>query len=346
MARNRLPFSIGENRSNGRNEYSHRCVGCTSLGRGGQIATHACGSSPLRPSIWLSYDLAWYHVARASVLLRAQELAVRTKLTAQPNTTIPVSSTYLTIRERKCVAYEGRLVGRPDVIRTKEIVDYKTGGITEYDDSQKEVVKASYIRQLRIYGYLVRENLGWWPDRGMLVPMIGPGIETALTPADCEREAAQAVALLDAYNATIVSDENLIGLAQPSVRACKWCSYKAICPAFWERASPEWSPVLDEVAAEGVITDKQFIRGGAAVAITMEIERGTETRRSVHITPLNTAIHTYMTSLMKSEKIRVIRLRARPDGALAPTQRTIIFRTKDIPSLQRAVGSASGHSQL
>ena len=30
-----------------------------------------------------------------------------------------------------------------------------------------DVVKAAYVRQLRIYGYLVKENLGWWPKRGL-----------------------------------------------------------------------------------------------------------------------------------------------------------------------------------
>ena len=135
-------------------------------GRGGQIAIQTCAAHPLDHRFGSPTTWPGYYVARASVVLRAQELAAQTKLPAQSITTVHVSSAHLAIRERKFVAYGGKLVGRPDVIRAKEIVDYKTGGITEYDDSQKEVVKASYIRQLRIYGYLVRENLGWWPERG------------------------------------------------------------------------------------------------------------------------------------------------------------------------------------
>jgi PD-(D/E)XK nuclease superfamily len=144
-----------------------------------------------------------YYVARASVLLRAQEVVAQTK---RPSTTTSASmSESSAIRERKFAAFNGKLVGRPDVILGKEIIDYKTGGITEYDGMQTEVAKASYVRQLRIYSYLVKETLGWWPERGLLLPMAGQGIEVPLSPEDCEREAQEAVALLDAYNLTIGS---------------------------------------------------------------------------------------------------------------------------------------------
>ena len=65
------------------------------------------------------------------------------------------------LRERDFTAFGGRLVGRPDVIRAGKVVDYKSGAILERDDAtQTNVVKAAYGRQLRIYGYLVRETLG------------------------------------------------------------------------------------------------------------------------------------------------------------------------------------------
>jgi len=71
------------------------------------------------------------------------------------------------IREQEFTACGGKLAGRPDVIRASEVVDYKSGAIVEYDEAtQADVVKAAYIRQLRIYGYLVKEKLGWWPLRG------------------------------------------------------------------------------------------------------------------------------------------------------------------------------------
>src|SRR5262245_24726984 len=99
-----------------------------------------------------------YHVARASVLLRARELvgdvvpagprpATKTGLAAEP---------LAAVREQEFTACGGRLLGRPDVIREDEVVDYKSGAILEHDAvAQADVVKAVYVRQLRIYGYLV-----------------------------------------------------------------------------------------------------------------------------------------------------------------------------------------------
>jgi hypothetical protein len=241
-----------------------------------------------------------------------------------------------TIRERSFAAYSGKLVGRPDVIRPPEIIDYKTGGIAEYgDETGTETAKATYVRQLRIYGYLVRETLGWWPDRGILIPLAGAGVEVVLTPADCEREAAEAVALLDNYNSRIESEQNPNNLAEPSPLACKWCAYKMLCDPFWNKATPDWSNTLDGAAVEGQLCeDPQSIHGGAAVSIALEIERGTEGRRRVQIAPLNPNIHPAVTGLSRADRVRFIGLRLRPDGKLAPTQRTVLLRATDVPAVR------------
>ncbi len=45
------------------------------------------------------------------------------------------------------------------MIRADEVVDYKSGAILELDAAtQTDVVKSAYVRQLRIYGYLVKET--------------------------------------------------------------------------------------------------------------------------------------------------------------------------------------------
>ena len=60
-------------------------------------------------------------------------------------------------REQAFTAFGGRLIGRPDVIRAREVIDYKSGAILEHDAAtETDVVKAAYVRQLRIYGYLVK----------------------------------------------------------------------------------------------------------------------------------------------------------------------------------------------
>ena len=294
-----------------------------------RVAGHALDHRFGEPQTWPGY-----HLALASVLIRAKEITGG-GVAAHLHEKLPTPSPDYAIRERSFLAYGGRLVGRPDVIRRPEIIDYKTGGIAEYDDETgAEVTKASYVRQLRIYGYLVKETLGWWPERGILLPLAGVGIEVVITPADCEREAAEAIALLDAYNERIASEKNPNNLAEPSPLACKWCPYKILCGAFWSKASPDWSGTLDGASVEGLVCENpQSTHGGVAVAITLEIERGTETPRRVQIAPLNSHIHSGVTTLTQGERVRLIGLRTRPDGRLVPTQRTILLSAAAIPTV-------------
>lgn len=126
------------------------------------------------------------------------------------------------IRERKFTSCGGKLVGRPDVICSDEVVDYKSGAITEYDEAtQSDVIKAAYVRQLRIHGFLVKETLGKWPKRGVLLPLAAASVEIALEPSDCVREATEAVALLDAYNAKARADAAPEQFASPSPQSCR-----------------------------------------------------------------------------------------------------------------------------
>jgi hypothetical protein len=239
------------------------------------------------------------------------------------------------IREEEFIACGAKLLGRPDVIRDREIIDYKSGAIFEHDDAtQTDVVKAAYIRQLCVYGFLVKENLGWWPRRGLLFPVAGPGVEVALEPSECEREANEAVALLDSYNRSVRAGTAPEDLASPSPERCCWCPYKLLCPAFWRTASPAWSGQLDGAAVEGVPAEAPaVIHAGAARALALDIQAGSELRRRAQITPLNTAAHPAVMMLATSDRVRLIGLRARPDGVLAPTKRTVLARVADLPTV-------------
>jgi hypothetical protein len=160
------------------------------------------------------------------------------------------------------------------------------------------------------------------PENAVQVPCV-----SALIPAECEFDATDAVALLDAYNAIAGSDVNPIELAIPSSRACKWCPYKLVCTAFWSGASPEWSD-LDGAAVEGLVCETpQRIHGGAAVAISIEVERGTETPR----TPESHRPHSRH-GRSKRRKSATCGI-ARPDGGLTATSRTLLIRIDDIPNV-------------
>ncbi len=295
--------------------------------------THALDRRFGSPTAWPGY-----HVARASVLLRAQEIAGGPP--AQQPVTQQLTGTGLssTIREQEFNAFSGRLFGRPDVICADEVVDYKSGAILEHDGAtQTDVVKASYVRQLRIYGYLVKQTLGWWPQRGVLLPLGGPGVEVSLEPSECEREANEAIALLDSYEGKLRTAAAPGDLATPSPDSCRWCPYKLICPSFWQASSPAWSGQLDGAAVEGTLAGGPAeIHAGAARAITANIQAGSEECRRAQIAPLNPSMHTSVTSLTAGDRVRLVGLRARADGVLVPAQRTILARLADLPAVALA----------
>jgi hypothetical protein len=286
---------------------------------------------------------AWpgYHLARASVLLRAQELASEPRDTQQRLPTGQAGA----LREHEFTAFDGRLVGRPDVIRDPKVIDYKSGAILERDDeTQTDVVKAAYQRQLRIYGYLVRQNLGWWPEYGILLPLGGAGVEIALEPSACEREANEAVALLESYQVRWHNVSAPTDLASPSPNSCKWCPFKLICPSFWQASGPTWSGEMEGAAVEGVVVEPpRAIQGGAARTVALEIQAGSEVLRRAQIAPLSPATHLTVSTLAAGDRVRLTGLRVRADQVLAPTQRTVLARVIDLPTITLTLPRDSGY---
>lgn len=274
-----------------------------------------------------------YYLALASVRLRAREIVSR-RAFSHADSRPERSARQAVLREQPLSAYDGKLVGRPDVIREGEVIDYKSGGVFEFDeDSQADVVKTSYVRQLRIYGYLANETLGWWPQRGILYPLGGKSVEVELDPAVCSQEAKEAVELLETYNAALRSAMSPKALASPSPTNCKWCPYKIVCQAFWETVSPGWSGQLDGAAIEGTVREPpRAIQGGAALAMSVENERGTEVPNRIEIAPLNPNVQPAVLTLVSGDRLRVVNLRVRPDGTLVPTQRTVIAQCDKIPT--------------
>lgn len=278
-----------------------------------------------------------YYLVRASVALRARELTASidpcTKCSS-PGASVEPGSVY---REREFTAFGGKLLGRPDLVRDDEIVDYKSGSITEFDeDTQAEIVRASYVRQLRIYGFLVRETLGLLPRRGLLVPVAGPAVEVALEQGDCAREAAHAVAVLDSFNSNM-SRLDVPGLGSPSPESCRWCPFKGVCPSFWQSVSSDWSGQLDGEAIEGrVAATPAHIHSGSAIALSLEIQRGTKASGKLQIAPLSVQTHGTVCDLEDGDIVRVTGLTKRVDGSVVPTQRTVVARTAEMPALVKA----------
>jgi hypothetical protein len=301
-----------------------------------KMAAHPLNRRYGRPETWPGYFMVLAHLR-----LRAQQLVAEfvTSPYGSSENSLPAGrdgnreggAGY----ERWLSACGGRLVGRPDVILPQVIVDYKTGSIFEFDDvAAMEIVRPSYVRQLRIYGFLVATATALRPRRGVLLPIGGPGVEIDLNADECAKEATEAVRLLDTYNVAVASARSPDELAKPSALACKWCTFKGLCEAFWREGRPDWAEALGGVSLEGtVVGDPRQIFGGA-LALRLSVERGTAGRGVLEIFPLNLSIHDKINAIRSGDRIRVVNAMMRQDGSVLPVLRTVVSRVQDLPEPQ------------
>jgi hypothetical protein len=242
------------------------------------------------------------------------------------------------LREHRFSGAAGKIVGRPDLVRSEEVVDFKTGEI--FRDSEHNQIKESYLRQLRIYGFLVRETLGWWPRRGVLFPMTGSPVEVDLDPDECTKEAKAVVRLLDEYNAQLTGHQDPLQLAAPSPTNCRWCGFQPCCPAFWTSVEPEWEGDLWAGAVEGRADEDPLpIHNGLAVSLAIYVERGTaQLGQRVSLFPLDPPTHSELAEMKAGDRVRVTGLRRRPDNSFVATKRTTINLEKNLPRIELMPG--------
>lgn len=278
-----------------------------------------------------------YYLARAMALMRAREIA-----SVSPNIGWQ-GATYRTerLREQWLSGADGKVVGRPDLIRDDAIIDYKTGDI--YEDGDGTIAKASYVRQLKIYAFLVKERTGRWPNRGIILPMEGSPLEVELAPPTCESAVTDALNLLDRYNQLVNAGATPQELANPSAEACRWCQYQLFCPAFWEAANESWSESLGAAASGGSATaSPRQLHGGAAMVLDIVSDQGTVLRGAVTLAPVNPQIHAAIKQVRTGMRVRAVGLARRADGTLVPNMRTVFALSADIPTV---VVSGAKHPQ-
>lgn len=241
-----------------------------------------------------------------------------------------------TFREEEIVGCGGKLKGKSDLGRGDEIIDFKTGSIYETadDEDSSPALKQAYIRQLRIYAYLVHEATGCWLRRGLLYPIAGPHVEVDVDPSACVQEATEAVALLDRYNAETAQATDPAALASPSPDACRWCAFKMLCPAFWSNVQEGWA--LDGDAVTGVlISPPQPIRGEAGFSLSIAVDGGTIPHGNITLAPLPAAVHPNLAGLAAGSRVRVICLSRRLAGTFFPAIRSVVFAEDQLPTLQK-----------
>src|SRR5262249_39268172 len=155
--------------------------------------------------------------------------------------------------------------------------------------------------------WLAHGSAGRWVKRGLLFPLAGAPVEVGIVPTECNQEAADAVALLDRYNAAVAAGTNLTAMASPSPDACCWCPYKPICPAFWAAVPPDWSGQLDGEAIRGTVAaPPQPLLVPGAYSLVIDVLGGTAAPgTSMRLAPLPAQVHHRLTGLRPAQAVIV-----------------------------------------
>ena len=273
-----------------------------------------------------------YHLTHAFARIRAREaLSERPRMR---NGADKPSSEGGPARERLLHGMNGKIKGQPDVVVGNEIWDYKSGSVTSQSPDGEEIVRQSYARQLRLYGYLVQENTGTCPSKAKLLPMRGSPVEITLTPQECVAEAEDAVNLLGSVNMAVANGLTVDEIGTPSEEACYWCNHKSHCIAFWNNVTEEWWSDSNSVFVEGSLVEAPIdIHGGKSFALRVEISAGNVRPSQFVIGPFDKSVHNNLKGLSTHEVIRIVGCFGRPDGTLTTTSWTVCARVNELPKV-------------
>jgi hypothetical protein len=289
------------------------------------------GSHPLNVRFGPATSWKGYFLVQATLRLRIEE-AMSGWSAAAAGATASSSTT----REIEITASGGKLRGKIDMLRGDDLFDYKTGNIFEDDEiSGASAVKPAYVRQLRIYAWLARSSTGQWVKRGLLYPLAGAPVEVAIVPAECDAEANDAIALLDAYNAAVIAGTDPTAMASPSPDSCRWCPFKPFCAAFWAAVKPDWSEQLDGEVIRGTVAAlPQPLLAPGAYSLVVSVDGGTvEPGTSVRLAPLPAQVHHALAGLTPGQSIVLTRLGRKSNGSLFPLLQTVLLRRSEVDAL-------------
>ncbi len=278
-----------------------------------------------------------YYVAQASVHLRAHEL-VDLAAVDKSRRLGPTPCVSSTTREETFAACDGKLMGRPDVVRDGEILDYKTGDIFERGENNKDTnLKASYVRQLRLYAFLASSALSVSIHRGVLYPITGQPVEVELNESTCRDEAQAALTLLDRYNNLVSVGADPNDFASPAPDTCCLCPFQIICPALWSAVNDNWFGKLDGELLRGAVSDgPKLLLGGEAFTLTVIIQAGTVKPGRLELFPLTVEVHQDISALKARDSIRITGLGRRLDSTVFPSKRTILIEESNLPEIKAA----------
>lgn len=273
-----------------------------------------------------------YHLTHAMIRVRAREALTEQPRSREPST--PTGTGGGPAREQTLYAMDRKLKGQPDVVVGDEIRDYKSGKVMEELPDGSIRVKEGYVRQLRLYGHLVRENTGVCPSKGKLLPMQGAQVEINLTPDECEAEAKEAIGLLDSLNLAISNCGAAEQIASASEESCYWCSHKMYCDAFWGNVVEGWWSDSKSAAITGSLAEAPIkIHGGKSISLTIDASAGNVPLDQFVIGPFDRDIHHNVESFSVGDSIRIVGCYRRQDGTLTTTPWTVCCSQAEWPEI-------------
>jgi hypothetical protein len=208
------------------------------------------------------------------------------------------------ICEQRMTALDGRLVGKPDLIINCEegpwIVDYKTGGVFDFETEQP---REEYATQLHLYAVLEHSRSQAWATRGILLPFSQGSVDIQLERGVCERLAAMVETAIEEFNERHPD----LQPAAPSPPHCQWCGGATHCGAVWGSCEESWAPKVG--LAQGTVA--QVARSETGVTtIVLDLEAGTLGRGRIAIMA-DPARATGLESIKSGARLRAAGLRRR-----------------------------------
>jgi hypothetical protein len=227
--------------------------------------------------------------------------------------------------EEMLYSKDKQLSGQLDAFFTDEngidLVDYKSGAITDGDQPKED-----YVNQLYFYAYLLSENYGIYPRS---LTLTGKNLESLKVDTSEERSeelAGEMRSLLAEYNSTISQPYSLDKLTNPSSSNCLFCDAKLVCRKFWEAADsmelPQWAHAVIGVQTSVMERSK---RGGCT--LDLDIEIGSIKEKKIKVTRIfETRFPEFQDNV--GQRVMLLNLRllcCEPFPIAEATERTTIF---------------------
>ena len=274
------PLRVAFTQSRGGREWPHRQTTPSLLG---DIA-HETIEAALRGT---EIDHAWTAasesrtaagIASANALptARRMRLRIRRRLPALLRELGEIGPRVELLTEHELKTADGEIRGRPDLIACGTetlVVDYKSG-LVEHDSE----IRASYRRQLLLYGALVHECLGLIANRLLLFSLRQGIIDVPADLVAMQETAAQARQARNDYNKRTPGPQP----GHPAPTTCQYCPHAPVCDPFWDAVDETWEPEVG-LAVRGHLHSHPENSAWGQSALTVEVDSGPLAGRVVHI---------------------------------------------------------------